>query len=193
MTTIVWFATAALARSPSIGFLEMPLTPWNGQEPYVGVVDVADADATTWTADADRFVCSGLDDYLAVEVDPGDWPSVVPKRVRCYGDDGRKASIKVDLRDERRRAMFVGDGTLVMPREKRAPVIYDGAPPRDDLVVQQGHSERLILQCGIEVGLKLRVVVDAETKDGEGACILRTRHGGERAGEDLDCDPEINY
>lgn len=172
-------ATVAVARPPTRDVLQIPLTPGDGPEPYAAVVDVPKAGDSTWSADIERFGCRGTGDFLELVVDPADWPSVIPTKVRCYAEDGRKISVPVEIAAEPRRPMLTGDGTLVMPRTKGSSAIYEGTPPRDDLVVQQGQSEGLALTCGIDAGAppRLRVVVNPSEPDGSGTCVVRTRFG----------------
>jgi hypothetical protein len=169
-------AGLALARPPMIDELRIPLTPV-GEEPYVATVEVPRATETAWTSDADRFVCGAVTGAVTVTVAPGDWPSRIPKKLRCYGADQRKVTVPVSIDPSVLEAAFAGDGTLVLPRRPGGPALYGGAPPRDDLVVQQGIVTGFDGQCEIEQGPALRVVVPAAVEDGEGVCALRTRYG----------------
>lgn len=167
----------AEARAPTRDVLDVPLTPGAGPEPYVAMVAFPGAGATSWKADAEHFACVGSGDWLQLELDPASWPSAMPSKVKCYGDNGKKATIPVTVAAEPHVSMLVADGTLVMPRTKGSSAIYEGAPPREDLVAQQGRTEGLELTCAIAAGARLRVVVNPDEGDGDGACVLRTRFG----------------
>jgi hypothetical protein len=174
---VVLFATAAMAREPSIGSLVMPVTPSEGQDSYMGMIAVSQAGAARWTSDTDGFGCHGNQDWVEVVVARASWPSTVPQKLECRADDGRKVKVKVEIEADRHVAMFVADGTLVMPRSRDASVIFEGPPPSDTFVAQQGRTADLALHCDVVEGPTLKVMVDPGGKDGLGFCMLKDRFG----------------
>jgi hypothetical protein len=171
------FAITAAAREASIGALVMPVTPSEGQDAYMGMLAEPGAGGTRWRSDTAGFGCHGNQDWVEVVVAKASWPSVVPDKLSCEAEDGRKVRVRVEIEAERHEAMFVADGTLVMPRVRNASAIYEGPPPSDALVAQQGHTADLSLHCDIVAGPKLSVVVDPGAEDGVGACLLKDRFG----------------
>ncbi|MEQ1569556.1 MAG: hypothetical protein ABMA64_28220 [Myxococcota bacterium] len=172
-----WWMAAAFARTPTLGGLVMTYTP-DGTDPYVGAVEVKDAQTTTWVSGAERFGCVGSDGLVELSADPANWPLFpFPKKVVCYGADGRKVKIKVTVDASYLEPKVVGDGTLVLPRPKDRPVVYDGPVPHPDLVVQQGQTEGIPHECKVSVGGVVHVVIDGGAEDGDGTCTLATKYG----------------
>lgn len=174
---LVALAHANTADTTHLDEVVMPLTPSEGHDTYVGVFDHAGASATTWASDTEGFRCVPRGDLLEVVVDRASWPREVPKKVTCTGADGKKVKAPVRIHAARHEAMFIADGTLVMPRSKGASVTFGGAPPQADVVVQQGQTGSLAIRCEVEPGPRLEVVVEAEAPDGEGMCSLKDKGG----------------
>lgn len=170
----------ALAQDPSTiakGELRMPLTPSEGHEQYIGVFDHESADVKRWTSDTEGFTCEPEGDLLQVVVRKSSWPSVVPNKVTCEADDGRKVKSRIVIDSLKHEPMFVPDGTLVMPREKGASAIYSGSPPVPDIIVQTGKTGSLSVRCEVRPGPELRITVDPENDDGAGQCSLKDNNG----------------
>ena len=177
---MLWLLLPALANdleTTTLGALRMPLTPSEGHREYVGVFEHVGAATKTWQSDAAGFGCRPNGDLLEVVVDAATWPSVVPERVTCTASDGKKVKSDVRIAAKRHEAMFVPDGTLVLPRDKKAAVIFDGPAPNPNMVVQQGKSGSLAIRCEVKAGPVLRVVVDPEFDDGSGSCTFKDSNG----------------
>jgi hypothetical protein len=170
----------ALAQDPATvarDEIRLPLTPSEGHDVYMGVFDHPRADVKSWTSDTDGFTCEPDGDLLQVVVRRETWPSVVPSKVTCTADDGRRVKARVVVDAIKHQAMFVADGTLVMPREKGNSVIYAGPPPQGNVVVGTGKSGSLSVRCEVKPGPELRVTVDPENDDGVGMCALQDNNG----------------
>jgi hypothetical protein len=177
---IFWLLAAALASTADtthLGEIVMPLTPSEGHDTYVGVFDHTGASAKSWVSDTPGFACEPRGDLLEVVVRKASWPREVPKKVTCTADDNKKVKAPVRVVARKHVAMFIADGTLLMPRAKNASVNFKGAPPQADLIVQQGQTGSLTIRCDVEPGPVLEVVVDAETPDSDGMCALKTKAG----------------
>jgi hypothetical protein len=177
---LLLLSALALAQDPSTvakDELRMPLTPSEGHDVYMGVFDHTNADVKRWSSDTEGFTCEPDGDLLQVVVRRETWPSVVPSKVTCTADDGRKVKARVVIDSLKHRAMFVADGTLVMPREKGNASIYNGPPPSGNIVVQTGKTGSLSVRCEVRPGPELRVTVDPENKDGVGQCALQDNNG----------------
>lgn len=177
-----WLLLLALAHaSPTetthLGEVVMPLTPSEGHDTYVGVFEHAGASGKEWVSDTQGFRCVPQGDLLEVVVERASWPREVPKKALCTASDGKKVKVPVRVVAKRHTALFIADGTLVMPRSKGASVTYSGEPPRPDVVVQQGQTGSLGIRCEVEPGPRLEVVVEADTPDGEGVCTLKDKGG----------------
>jgi len=170
----------ALAQDPSTiarDEIRMPLTPSEGHDVYMGVFDHSNADVKRWTSDTEGFTCEPEGDLLQVIVRRETWPSAVPNKVICTADDGRKVKARVVVDSIKHLAMFVSDGTLVMPREKGNASIFTGPPPEENIVVQTGKTGSLSVRCEVRPGPELRVVVEPENEDGLGQCALQDNNG----------------
>lgn len=172
------YALALAAHAATLGVLEIPYTPSDGKDEYATLVPVkGGTNGTTWTSSAKGFTCSASGDYVLVRITPETWPTVIPKKVRCTEDGGkRKADAKVHIRKGNHHSMFV-DGILVMPREKHTSAIYRGPALSDDVIVGPGQSETLGVTCKVEAGPVLVVAAGSENRDGSGRCSLKTRSG----------------
>lgn len=174
---VALLAVVAMAREPTIGSLVMPVTPSEGQDSYMGMLEEPGAGSTRWQSDAAGFTCHGNQDWVEVTVERATWPSVVPDKLHCAADDGRSVKVKVEIEAERHEPMFVGDGTLVVPRLRDASAIFEGTAPIADVVVQQGKTADLFVHCDVVAGPRLKVIVDPGRKDGDGYCLLKDKFG----------------
>jgi len=160
-----------------LGEIAMPLTPSEAHDTYTGVFEHEGAASKTWTSDVPGFQCRPRGDLLEIVVERNSWPREVPKKVTCLADDGKKVKSKVVIEARRHQAMFISDGTLVMPRGKGASVVFTGDPPQADVIVGQGQTGSLSIRCDVEPGPVLEVTVDADAEDGEGMCALKDKGG----------------
>jgi len=170
-------AHANTADTTKLGEVVMPLTPSDGYDTYVGVFDHEGASHKSWVSDTAGFQCVPRGDLLEVVVDKASWPREVPKKVTCTADDGKKVKASVRIEASKHVAMFLHDGTLLMPRGKGASVTFSGPPPKPDLIVQQGQTGSLTIRCDVEPGPLLKVSVNADTPDSEGMCALKDKAG----------------
>jgi hypothetical protein len=177
MMWFCWWAMANPLETTTMNGLRMPITPSEGHDTYFGVFEHPGAAQKVWTSDTPGFQCRPNGDLLEVVVERASWPVDVPEHVTCTADDRKKVKAKVEIVAKRHEAMFVPDGTLVMPRDPQTAAIFEGPPPFPDLIVQQGKAGSLGLRCEIRSGPVLRVIVEAETADGVGACSLRDSAG----------------
>ncbi len=176
----IWLlAAAALAEEPvsAVGAIEMPMTPFEQFESYSGLLEVKGAGGSAWSSETPGFTCTGVGDWLEVKIERATWPSVIPKKVVCVSAAGKKKKLRVVIKGYHHEPMLVSDGTLLVPRDTKAAAIYLGPPPDSEVVVQQGKTGDLYIHCDIVAGPQLKVVVDAEAKDGVGYCTLRTKFG----------------
>ena len=156
----------------------MPLTPADEYQPeFHALVPFEGAGAHEWGPSHAGFECVAEGDFVEIWVRRTAWPSEVPKKVECTNGEGKVATAKVRITDRNLEPMFVADGSLVMPREKKNSAIYKGAPPREDLGVQQGRTGSLSVLCKINPGPELEVVAYPNMEDGEGRCTLQTTLG----------------
>lgn len=168
----------ALAQDLSaVGFLQIPLTPSNPHtDVYHGLAKKKDAEGRDWASDTPGVVCVGTGDLVEFTVTRGSWPSHLGKKVTCTsGKD--KAAVKVVIRDDKKRAMVVGDGTVVMPRLRGETAHFEGPGPRSDLVVGIGKVSGLGATCKAKPNGVIDIEVSGNLEDGEGICGFRNPHG----------------
>jgi hypothetical protein len=177
LALFVLVAAAEDLDTTTLGEIHMPITPHEEHDRYTGVFEHNNADLKRWTSDTQGFQCLPRGDFLEIVADRASWPREIPSKVTCTADDGRKVKSRVLIDTATHKAMFIADGTLVMPRKKGNAVLYVGPPSLPDLVVQHGQTGQLNVRCEVKPGPELRVTADSETEDGEGQCALRNKDG----------------
>lgn len=171
------FVQFASAGEERMKLLVMPLTPSDTTRPEVHtLIPMEGAGGRQWASDTPGFECVGNGEFIEVWVRQASWPSVVPKAVVC-SDGVTQGKAKVQVVDNKLQPMFVGDGSLVLPREKGESAIFKGDPPRKDLGVQQGKSGSLEILCKVERGPVLEVTAYPTMDDGIGRCTLQSTMG----------------
>ncbi|MEZ4319627.1 MAG: hypothetical protein R3F61_19080 [Myxococcota bacterium] len=179
MPVFVWLlgCMAAMAGEAQLKVLVMPLTPADDyQTEFHALIPYTGAEAKQWAPSHAGFECVANGDFVEVWARKTGWPSELPKSVACAsGDEVLKAKIRIV--DRNLEPMFVADGSLVMPREKKASAVFKGAPPRQDFGVQQGKTGSLAILCKITPGPVLEVTAYPSMPDGEGRCTLQTKLG----------------
>jgi len=175
----VWLlgCLSAHAGTAQLKVLVMPLTPFDEyREEFHALIPAKGETNMEWASDHAGFECIGNGDFVEVWVRKQSWPSFVPKKVVCSnGSESLKAKIRIF--DTHLESMFVADGTLVMPREKKHSALFSGPLPLEDIGVQQGKTGGLTVQCKVEPGSVLKVTVQPSHPDGDGRCSFQTKHG----------------
>ena len=172
---MLWMMGVALAQDGAVfGILQIPITPHDSyRDTYHTLIKEKEAEGKDWSSDTPGFLCTGAGDFVELRVTRGTWPVNVPKKVTCTsGKD--KAAAKIVIRDQKLKPMFVGQGTVVLPRLKGETAHYQGPGPRTDLVVGLGKTQGLPALCKAKPNGIIDVTASGDHEDGEGQCLFRT-------------------
>lgn len=157
--------------------LQMPITPNDPRrDDYHTLIKRKGAEGKDWASDAPGFECIGKGDFVELWVRRGSWPSQIPKKVTCTSGK-EKASAKIRLRDYDLKPMYVGDGSVVLPRLPGETAHYDGPGPRPDLVVGTGKTQGVPAFCKVKPGGVIEITASGELEDGDGRCLFRSPQG----------------